>query len=505
MVEMDSTRLVKGSAYLATQSIVTTLIGAVALAFTARILTQVEMGVAVVLTLTLGLAQVLTDLGFSGGLTKFVAEYRGKGVDYTFMSFGAVLTKVLVAGSAAVLCFLAAPWLSGFLLKSGEYAFLFQLISVNLLTFCFRVTVNNLLLGVNRLKEMAAFNGISMLIRQMSAVGLLLCGFGLVGLVIGWFLGGLAYVILGALIIVKNRYVRIHPLGEVAPYLKTLARFSWPLFVTNVVLFLYTWFDQALLLAYVPLSEVAIYSIALQAFGVLSLIPAALSSTLFPYYSEQRGKDEHQKIVAGVHGSSRYIALLYTPLALGLMATANPAITLFAGQTYAGGDMILAILCLFGGLHCLVASFGGLLLVYDMTPTVLLINVASVVGSVVLLPVLLPSFGVVGMAVVKGAAMVISFVLTVIVLRKRMPIRFDGEAVWKSWAAAIGMFVVVWLMEYVYFSPYLLPLYVVVGGVAYAVALRLLGAVNENDIRLIRNLLGKKATVIVNVVEKVLV
>jgi O-antigen/teichoic acid export membrane protein len=73
MAEMDSTRLVKGSTYLATQSIVTTLIGAVALAFNARILTQEEMGVAVVLTLTLGLAQVLTDVGFSGGLTKYVA------------------------------------------------------------------------------------------------------------------------------------------------------------------------------------------------------------------------------------------------------------------------------------------------------------------------------------------------------------------------------------------------------------------------------------------------
>lgn len=38
-----------------------------------------------------------------------------------------------------------------------------------------------------------------------------------------------------------------------------------------------------------------------------------------------------------------------------------------------------------------------------------------------------------------------------------------------------------------------------------AVALKLLRAVNENDIKLIRNLFGKKATVIVNVVEKVLV
>jgi len=38
-----------------------------------------------------------------------------------------------------------------------------------------------------------------------------------------------------------------------------------------------------------------------------------------------------------------------------------------------------------------------------------------------------------------------------------------------------------------------------------AVALKLLRAVNENDMRLIRNLFGKKATAIVNVVEKVLV
>jgi len=505
MTEVDSARLVRGSAYLVTQSIVNTVIGAVGLAFIARILTQVEMGVTVALALTLGMAQVLSDLGFSGGLTKYVAEYRGKGVDYTFLSFGAVLLKMLTAGSAAALCFLMAPWLSVFLLKSGEYFFLFQLFSVYLLMLCVRTTVNSLLLGVNRIREMAVFNVISMVTRQMSAVGLLLCGFGLVGLVVGWIFGELAYSVLGALIVMKKGYVRIHPIREVLPHLKMLARFSWPLFLTNVVVFLYSWFDQALLLVYVPLSEVAVYTIALQAFGVLAVIPMALGNTLFPYYSEQHGKDESQKIIAGVHGSSRYIALLYTPLALGLMATANHAITLFAGQAYAGGDVILTTLCLFGGLSGLVASFGGLLLVYSMTPTVLLINIASVVGSIVMLPVLLPSFGVMGMAVIKGIAMVISFVLTVIALHKRMPIRFDGEAVWKSWIAAIVMFVAVWFVERMHFSSYLLPLYIVVGGIMYAIALRLLRAVNEDDIELIRNLLGKRATVITDIVEKVLV
>jgi len=186
------------------------------------------------------------------------------------------------------------------------------------------------------------------------------------------------------------------------------------------------------------------------------------------------------------------------------MATANPALTLFAGSRYAGGDIILATLCLFGGLTGLAASFGGLLLVYGMTPTVLLINVASVGGSLFLAPVLLPIFGVVGTAAIKGAAMIISLVLTAIALRKHILIRFDREAVWKSWVAAIVMFVAVSFIEYVHMSPYLLPLYIIVGGIVYVIALRLLRTVNENDIKLVRNLLGKKATVITNILEKLL-
>jgi len=47
--------------------------------------------------------------------------------------------------------------------------------------------------------------------------------------------------------------------------------------------------------------------------------------------------------------------------------------------------------------------------------------------------------------------------------------------------------------------------YVVGGGAVYMVALRFLGAVNVNDIRLVRNLFGRKATVITNIVEKLLV
>jgi len=400
---------------------------------------------------------------------------------------------------------LAAPWLSKFLLKSGEYTFLFQLVTVNLLTFCMRLTINNLLLGVNRIREMALLNVLSAVTRQAFVVGLLAYGLGLDGVVTGWILGGLAYIIPSTLIIVKNKYVRAHPMEDVAPYLMMLVRFSWPLFLTGVVVFVYNWFDRALLLAYISLSDVAVYYIAIEAFSVLQFVSLALSNTLLPYYSEQYGRNKQQKIAAGVRGASRYISLLYTPLALGLAVTANPVITLFAGASYTNGGIILAVLSFLGAFTGVSAAFGGLLLVYNMTPTVLLINIASVGASLVTLPILLPSLGATGMAIIKGTAMAISFILTIIALRTRMPIEFDKEAVWKGWTAALVMFAIVWLVEQMYFSPYLLPFYVLVGGVTYVGSLRILKAVKKSDVQLIRNLVGKHVGPMVDVLEKVLI
>lgn len=131
-------------------------------------------------------------------------------------------------------------------------------------------------------------------------MGLLLHGFGLTGYITGWVLSDLVYLILSTSLIVKSKSIKIYPVKETIPYLKTLARFAWPLFIANTVMFLYTWFDRALLLAYTPLTDVAVYDVAFKAFTVLYTIPIALGNTLFPYYAEQHGRNQHENIVAGV-------------------------------------------------------------------------------------------------------------------------------------------------------------------------------------------------------------
>ena len=83
MEETDAARIAKGSAYIVIQDVIAAVVGAIGFVFVSRILTQTEMGITVVLTLTMGAAQVLSDLGFSRGLTKYVAEYRGRKADYS--------------------------------------------------------------------------------------------------------------------------------------------------------------------------------------------------------------------------------------------------------------------------------------------------------------------------------------------------------------------------------------------------------------------------------------
>lgn len=503
-MKADAIHVAKGSAYLAILSLVSMLISTVGFIFIARTLTQTEMGVAVAFTLILGLALLISDLGFSRGLTKYVAEYRGKNMDHTRISFMGVFLKALIAGSIAIFCAVLAPVLSEQILKSTEFILPFQLFSVDILFACMNPTMNSLLLGMNRVKEMAIMEVMSVSTRQIFAVGLLLHGFGLTGYITGWVLSDLVYLILSTSLIVKSKSIKIYPVKETIPYLKTLARFAWPLFIANTVMFLYTWFDRALLLAYTPLTDVAVYDVAFKAFTVLYTIPIALGNTLFPYYAEQHGRNQHENIVAGVRASTRYIALLYVPLALGLTITANSTITLFAGAQYASGDKTLAILSLFGGISSIGVALGTLLLIFEMTPTVLLINICSVGTSLALSFVMVPFLGIAGMAIVKGFSMIISLVLTIIFLRKRFSIQFDKEAIWKSWSAAIIMLVAVGLIEQIYSGRYQLPLYILVGGVVYVIALRILKAINESDMQLIQSLWGTRATWITNVIKKIL-
>lgn len=89
------------------------------------------------------------------------------------------------------------------------------------------------------------------------------------------------------------------------------------------------------------------------------------------------------------------------------------------------------------------------------------------------------------------------------VLRKHVSIEFDKEAVLKGWIAAFIMVLVVWLVEQLVFSRYLVSLYVIVGGVVYAFVLRVMKVVNEKDIQLLGEFMGERVAPLVDFLAKI--
>lgn len=490
MSETPAIRIAKGSTYILTADIITTLINVFAFAFIARLLKMEEMGAIVALTLALNLSYVLSDLGFGSGISKYIAEFRGKGKKYSSLALTGLASRITLASIITVTVYLSAPQLSQLLLNTSDFTEVFRLLSIDILFACINRTLYRILLGLNRIGKIASLNVSSFIIKEASILFLLLTGYGLWGYVLGWLVGDLTYTFSAFIVLAKG--VKPRKPFEFKINFKTLAEYSWPLFAVGLISFVYSSADQMLLMIYVPLNELAVYRVANIAFTIMTLVLAALSTNLFPYYGKKYGENDHEAISVGVKTSSRYVSLIYTPIVLGLAVTANPALSIFAGERYTNGAIIVATLCIFGALTSVSVAFGSLLLVYNMTKKVLLINMLSIFVYLSLTPILLPPMGIVGMAIIKGMSGIVNFGATLITLNKSFHVEIDRKALRKAWTSGIAMVLVIVVTEKIWFTRSLLPLYVTIGAVTYFLMLKELKAIKPVDVKLIEDFLGEK-------------
>jgi len=121
-----------------------------------------------------------------------------------------------------------------------------------------------------------------------------------------------------------------------------------------------------------------------------------------------------------------------------------------------------------------------------------IVSIISVIGSVILAFILLPVAGILGAAVARAGGLLLGAASNVLAVKRKNFLRLDVEAIWKSNVAAISMAAVLIFIQFFEHSKFLLPLYVVIGLGVYLAMLRVLKAIHEYDIELIRLYLGPK-------------
>jgi len=247
-----------------------------------------------------------------------------------------------------------------------------------------------------------------------------------------------------------------------------------------------------------------IYNTTIVAFNVLLAVSYAISNALFPAFSALRTSNQDQSLSNAVRLGSRYVSFTVIPLALGLLATARLALTIFVGQAYVEGSEPLIILSGIFAFTVFGTALGLMLLALAETRLAPAITIVSVLVSLAAAFLLLPIWGMVGASVARGFAMIIGTVLTIIVLSRKMTLRLDVEAIIKSLIAGVTMAVAVMVLQIPIYSRFLLPICVLVGLIVYLVALSLLKAVRLEDVELIRGYLGDRLVFVANLISRIL-
>jgi len=492
---MEASEVASGSMYLTIQSMVYNLVGVFGLTYLARVISQEQMGMLAALTLLNSFIQAFFDFGLTSSLTKYISELKGRGKDPSAHILGALIIKIPATLVPCLVIFIFSANVSSILFGvSGIYG-LVRLAILDSFILALTTVLNSIHLGAGDMKIIAASNIFSIITRWVVIVFLLMTGYGFYGIVIGWILGDLVQLLIYVPFPIRLLKHAENLSNHSVSLIPSILKFSWPLFVAAIVTFLYTWYDRAIILAFLPLTDLGIYNVSYQAFTVLASLATALGSALYPYYGMAYGTNDHEKIASSLKRAIRYTAIIVFPLALGLLSTANTVITLFAGQQYESGWSILAILAAFGLSYGLLPAFTGLLVIYEKTKTVLLLSIVPVIASLNLLP-LLYYMGLNGLAIMRGVSLLVTLLLTMFFISRIIKIEFDKQTILKALFSSILMATVVLAAQQIRYSMVLFPIYVLMGAATYIGCIRFLKVLNESDIQLLEHIIGKRMVAI---------
>jgi len=506
-------RVGRGATYIFLSSISATAIGLIYFLVVARTLTQEDMGVYALLTITLAGIQTLGMFALPSASVKYIAQYLAEENRDKARSVVARVFQLSLATSAValVLIFVSAEWLS--LIISGTVAntLLFRLLAFISFFAILYSQMNGFLQGLQKMGTVALINLGYTSLQSVVGIFLVLSGLRLLGVVSSWLIG----IIVG---FTANLILTLKHLGvsEKPHLVKPLFSFSYPLYISAIISFLASYVDSILLASYMSavhsLQEaqrlLGVYYVAVRASTVPMMLSTSIVTALFPQLSELYAQKGMKGLEDATNAATRYSVLTSFPVIIGLAVLASPIVILFGGWGYREAGPPLTALSLAAIPAALSVAFVATLMTVERTKAVSLITTISIISTSVVayinLAYFYPSFGLTGPAWARVLSAVVGLLLSVYALKRIFSFTFDKEALWKASAASLFMVVAILLLDMArqIFTPesrgfllpplLWLPAYVGVGAAAYIFSLGALKAIKKQDVNLIKEYLPSR-------------
>lgn len=362
---------------------------------------------------------VLLDLGIGSALTKFVAEHEATGDREALVGSAssalALYTGVGVLGAGLMF---AVGALAGAIFDiSAEGA---QLLRTMLwigagfqLWYWPASTARHVLAGLQRFGVLAATGVTSTVLTIAATLFVILGGYGPIILVT---LNGFVMVVVSALNVIAARRLSGVPVlgftGASRLYVRAIFTFSWAVFVVQLsdVLF-YQQTDRVLLGIFAGATAVGLYEAAAKFNALLTYVSGLSVSAVMPLASSMGATGRYASLHSLLLRGTKYAAALVCPIVVVLVVFARPLIAAWLGPDFAEQALVAQVL-IFPHLLTSLGLVGDAVVISQgklagRVPYIVFQAVLNILLSVLLIP----RYGVLGVALGTSIAHVVDWPL----------------------------------------------------------------------------------------------
>jgi O-antigen/teichoic acid export membrane protein len=458
----------------------------------ARVLTPSIYGIYAIALATAGIFGAFGDFGIGSALVKRVSEHLAK---RSLKMASEVVTSglfllVLLPGVFTIAAALLGGPIALYVLKNPIYALPLELASLTIVGSALYGDISSALIGFNKPKRLTEITMLQVTLQAGVSIALIFAGLGalapIYGILVSYFVGFIAALA----IIVFECKVRLNFTGLNMDNVRGLFRFSLPLGLSGAAHSIVTNVAVILLGAVASSAVVGNFGIAVRMAGMFDIIVGTINLALLPLFSSALAKKTDRKTISTYFNYSLYVAfLLIAPVVVYIAVLANQVIiTLFSGL-YSLAPQYVTIMAA-GILLSVVSSYATTLFVgMGDTRKVMKYGLIVVLVDILLLPVLLPLLGGIGLSIVVFIVEpIVANILYLKFLGTKLDIKLQAGKLARVVLAAVvsAAFIVPLILLFPTDSIAVLIVAAVEQIALYPIAVSLLGGVTRKDIRTIR-------------------
>jgi O-antigen/teichoic acid export membrane protein len=435
-----------------------------------------------------GIFSWMTAMGLTHAVTKFIAEFHGRGDDATLSAIILFVLKVELALSAAVTVVLIV-FKSGiadyfFTPKESFYFFLaFLGLIPGILTAIFSATIE----GIQKFEYFTYATLTISPFAFVSKILVLALGGGVEGLLVVMLVFSFINTLYYCWVLRKEKILFVRGIGGIGKELKRRV-LKYNFSVCGILLCDKIVWDKSenfFLGRFCEARQIAYYNLGFNlAQKFVSILPATFWSVLFPAMSGYFGTDRMKRLF---FISTRYLAFFTFPVSVGGIILAYPIIHYLYGHEYIGAQRVLQVI-FFSLIFSSLANPGSAILygfekqsfIYKFGAILAVLNIGIDI-------IFVPRYGAIGAASCYAVITIIASVFGLWYTCRTMRLRYPFVSVFKI---AFSTIIMGTAMQLVVLKNAEIPGFIIAivsGGIVYLICSLVLGTFEEEDYRLLES------------------